>query len=180
MVVASSMMLLADSRAGSAGGLLPWILLAISSAASLGANVAVAEPTAYGRVIAAWPSFALVGACELLMRQVRNVAVASDRAQLGDDPGLSDAATDVGPPLVTSRHALAGRPRAARPARRRGLDAELVARARQVDAEHRARHDRPASAETLRMRLRIGAESARLLKDMVRASASESSDPIAV
>lgn len=62
MVVASSMTLLADSRAGHSGGLLPWALLAIGSAASLAANVAVAEPTAYGRVIAAWPSFALIGA----------------------------------------------------------------------------------------------------------------------
>jgi hypothetical protein len=62
MVVASSMTLLADSRAGHVGGLLPWTLLATGSTASLAANVAVAEPTAYGRVIAAWPSFALIGA----------------------------------------------------------------------------------------------------------------------
>jgi hypothetical protein len=32
--------------------------LAAGSVASLAANVAVAEPTAAGRVIAAWPSFA--------------------------------------------------------------------------------------------------------------------------
>jgi hypothetical protein len=44
------------------------------SAASLVANVAVAQPTAAGRVIAAWPSFALIGAYELLMRQVRRSA----------------------------------------------------------------------------------------------------------
>jgi len=62
MIVASSMTLLADSRAGRAGGVLPWTLLAAGSAASLAANVAVAEPTVYGRVIAAWPSFALIGA----------------------------------------------------------------------------------------------------------------------
>jgi hypothetical protein len=54
MIIASSMTLLADSRAGRAGGVLPWALLAAGSAASLAANVAVAEPTAYGRVIAAW------------------------------------------------------------------------------------------------------------------------------
>jgi hypothetical protein len=181
MVVAASMTLLADSRAGSAGGLLPWSLLAISSAASLGANVAVAEPTAYGRVIAAWPSFALIGAYELLMRQVRNGAMASDRSRLGRGmPGLSEAATDAGLPQVTSRQEPAGGPRMAKTARRRGLDAELVAQARQVDAEHRARHHRPASAETLRVRVRVGTKSARLLKDLVRASDLESSHPIAV
>ena len=37
-------------------------------------HVAVAEPTATGRVIAAWPSFALIAAYELLMRQVRRNA----------------------------------------------------------------------------------------------------------
>jgi hypothetical protein len=43
----------------------------IGSMASLAANVAVAEPTGPGRVIAAWPSFALIAAYEMLMRQVR-------------------------------------------------------------------------------------------------------------
>jgi hypothetical protein len=36
--------------------------------------VAVAEPTATGRVIAAWPSFALIASYELLTRQVRRAA----------------------------------------------------------------------------------------------------------
>jgi hypothetical protein len=71
MIVAASTMLLADSRSGGRGGVLPWVLLVMGSVASLAANVAVAEPTAIGRVIAAWPSFALIGSYELLMRQVR-------------------------------------------------------------------------------------------------------------
>jgi hypothetical protein len=74
MIVAASTTLLADSRAGERGGMLPWALLVVGSAASLAANVAVAQPTAAGRVIAAWPSFALIGAYELLMRQVRRSA----------------------------------------------------------------------------------------------------------
>lgn len=74
MIVASSMSLLLDSRAGRRGGRLPWALLAIGSVASLAANVAVAPPTACGRLIAAWPSFALIGAYELLMRQIRHRA----------------------------------------------------------------------------------------------------------
>jgi ferric-dicitrate binding protein FerR (iron transport regulator) len=41
---------------------------------SLAANVAVAEPTMTGRVIAAWPSFSLIAAYELLMRQARYAA----------------------------------------------------------------------------------------------------------
>jgi len=81
MIVAASTTLLADSRAGERGGVLPWSLLAVGSVASLAANVAVAEPTATGRVIAAWPSFALIAAYELLMRQVRRSTSASDKAQ---------------------------------------------------------------------------------------------------
>jgi Protein of unknown function (DUF2637) len=74
MIVAASTTLLADSGAGERGGLLPWALLIVGSVASLVANVAVAEPSAAGRVIAAWPPFALIGAYELLMRQVRRSA----------------------------------------------------------------------------------------------------------
>jgi hypothetical protein len=81
MIVAASMTLLADSRAGKRGGLLPWALLAAGSTASLAANVAVAQPAAVGRVIAAWPSFALIGAYELLMRQVRHSAVGGGNPQ---------------------------------------------------------------------------------------------------
>ncbi|WP_329243163.1 DUF2637 domain-containing protein [Actinoallomurus sp. NBC_01490] len=74
MIIASSMTLLADSRNGQRSGLLPWTLLVVGSAASLAANVAVAEPSAVGRLIAAWPSCALIGSYELLMRQVRHTA----------------------------------------------------------------------------------------------------------
>jgi len=56
MIVASSMSLLLDSRLGRRGGVLPWTLLIIGAAASLSANIAVAEPTL------------------LLMRQVRHAA----------------------------------------------------------------------------------------------------------
>lgn len=79
MIVAASATLLADSRAGERGGALPWTLLVVGSAASLAANVAVTQPTAAGRVIAAWPSFALIGAYELLMRQVPRGAASRRR-----------------------------------------------------------------------------------------------------
>src|SRR6266540_2753537 len=65
MIVASSMALLSDSRLGGRGGVLPWALLIIGALASLSANIAVAEPTVIGRVIAAWPSFALTCSYEL-------------------------------------------------------------------------------------------------------------------
>ncbi len=79
MIVAASTTLLADSRSGRKGSALPWALLIAGSVASLAANVAVAEPTLIGRVIAAWPSFALTASYELLTRQVRRAAVRKDR-----------------------------------------------------------------------------------------------------
>ncbi|MFI0420518.1 DUF2637 domain-containing protein [Spongiactinospora sp. 9N601] len=74
MIVAASLALLEDSRAGRRGGLLPWLFLIISSGASLAANVAIAEPTFTARIIAAWPSLALIGAYEMLMRMIRHTA----------------------------------------------------------------------------------------------------------
>lgn len=81
MIVAASTTLLADSRSGGRGGFLPWALLVVGSIASLTANVAVAEPTATGRIIAAWPSFALIGAYEMLMRQVRSTSTGIPRSR---------------------------------------------------------------------------------------------------
>jgi hypothetical protein len=78
MIVAASTTLLADSRSGRNGGVLPWALLVAGSVASLAANVAVAEPTLIGRVIAAWPSFALTASYELLTRQVRRSSASTN------------------------------------------------------------------------------------------------------
>jgi hypothetical protein len=64
MIVTASTTLLADSRSGRRVDFLPWALLVAGSVASLAANVAVAQPTATGRVIAAWPSFSLIAAYE--------------------------------------------------------------------------------------------------------------------
>jgi hypothetical protein len=105
MIVAASTTLLADSRSGSRGGFLPWVLLAVGSVASLAANVAVAEPTTIGRVIAAWPSFALIGSYELLMRQVRRAAVG--KAQQAVSPSApqrrQESAANPGGHVVPAR-----------------------------------------------------------------------------
>jgi hypothetical protein len=187
MVVASSMTLLADSRTGRRGGVLPWVLLASGSAASLAANMAVAEPTLYGRLIAAWPSFALVGAYELLMRQVRHAAaeaVARVRRPAGAGGGSGrgvGASCGVALEAGLSARPVFGRRRRAAAGHEVGRpDSELLARARQVDAAHWAQRGRPASAETLRVQLRVGAASARGLKDLLRGAPGGSSpSPVA-
>ncbi|MEU7829516.1 DUF2637 domain-containing protein [Nonomuraea sp. NPDC049129] len=80
-IVVASMSILLANRYGSRGGVLAWTLLVVGSLASLGANIAVAEPSVIGRVIAAWPSVALIGSYELLMSQVRRLSVTSSRGQ---------------------------------------------------------------------------------------------------
>ncbi|TMR00545.1 DUF2637 domain-containing protein [Actinomadura soli] len=89
MIAVASMSLLVDSRQGRRSGLLPWTLLVLGSAASLAANVAVAEPSVVGRLIAAWPSCALIGAYELLMRQIRHTAAGILVARDNTDPGVT-------------------------------------------------------------------------------------------
>jgi hypothetical protein len=91
-IVAASMALLRASRQGARGGVLPWVLLIVSSLASIGANVAVAEPTVIGRLIAGWPSLALIGAYEMLMCQVRQSAARTtcSRSDAGVDTAVAN------------------------------------------------------------------------------------------
>jgi hypothetical protein len=99
-IVVASMSILLANRYGSRGGALAWTLLIVGSLASLGANVAVAEPGLIGRIIAAWPSAALIGSYELLMSQIRRVAagVHDDREteQMGDSE-VDDEGDMAGP-----------------------------------------------------------------------------------
>lgn len=105
MIVAASTTLLVDSRSGRRGGVLPWALLAAGSVASLAANVAVAEPTAAGRVIAAWPSFALIAVYKLPMRQVgraADVGQPAHRAERGVRRAVDAARRAAGRLLISA------------------------------------------------------------------------------
>ncbi len=158
MIVAASTTLLADSRSGRKGGALPWALLVAGSVASLAANVAVAEPTVIGRVIAAWPSFALTASYELLTRQVRRSATgvqadgqvphstaASPRRQQ-DGHGLAAALTlvDTGPRAVRPGRRVSGQDLQERAwqwaVAHRGADGALPS-GKQI-ASHFGRHER--------------------------------------
>jgi len=133
MIVAASTTLLAESRSGTRGGYMPWVLLFTGSVASLAANVGVAEPTATGRVIAAWPSFALIASYELLMRQVRRATQtfpSGARSKQSPDPTASAAAARASGSTETGRGA-PGRRRAAGPDMR--LDAWRWAQSKRTE-----------------------------------------------
>ncbi|WP_020667324.1 DUF2637 domain-containing protein [Amycolatopsis nigrescens] len=73
LIIAASMSMLVRRRQGQSGGALAWCSLVLGIAASLAANIAAAEPTWEGRIVAAWPPLALLLAYELLMRQARSL-----------------------------------------------------------------------------------------------------------
>ncbi len=113
MIVASSMALLSDSRLGGRGGVLPWTLLIIGAVASLAANIAVAEPTLAGRVIAAWPSLALTCSYELLMRQIRHSAATRAGTEAQPHPvGTSEQQAQEPQPETSARSRSPGAVRA--------------------------------------------------------------------
>jgi hypothetical protein len=70
LAVAASMTMLVRRRAGLPAGGLAWVALLLGLGASLAANVAAADPTVAGRLVAAWPPVALLLAYELLMQQL--------------------------------------------------------------------------------------------------------------
>jgi hypothetical protein len=69
LAVAASMTMLVRRRAGQPAGVLPWVALLLGLGASLASNVAAAEPTVVGRLVAAWPPVGLLLSYELLLQQ---------------------------------------------------------------------------------------------------------------
>jgi hypothetical protein len=69
LAVAASMTMLVRRRAGEPAGVLPWVALLLGLGASLAANVAAADPTVVGRLVAAWPPVGLLLSYELLLQQ---------------------------------------------------------------------------------------------------------------
>jgi len=107
LIVAASLTLLAESRSGRRRSPLPYALLVLASAASVAANVMHAQPDLAARVIAAWPSAALIGSYEMLMSQIRGArrrpAGAADSGRPGPDDTPCSAFTCVYP-AGPSRH----------------------------------------------------------------------------
>jgi hypothetical protein len=81
-------------------------------------------------------------------------------------PALLIGWSEVGPWLL--RQVYAVRSTAPQPALEPVPDVELLARARQLDAEHRAVTGRPISRDTLRAQLRIGRDRAAALVATIR------------
>ncbi|MEV0220416.1 DUF2637 domain-containing protein [Streptomyces sp. NPDC050704] len=127
-----------------------WSAFLLGIAVSLAANIAAAPALEWKPVlVAGWPPVALLLSVELLVH--RPVDRLDDTvAQEGDSS------------------------RRAKGKRRQRREDPLLGRARMLDARHRELHHRPASAETLRKELRVGARRSRQLTALVRGSRSGS------
>ena len=95
LAVAASMTMFVRRRAGLPAGALAWVALLLGLGASLAANVAAAEPTVQGRLVAAWPPLGLLLSYELLMQQVkaRGGAGVQPSAPVLSNPSNTEAST---------------------------------------------------------------------------------------
>jgi hypothetical protein len=111
LLVAASLVLLVRRRAGLPAGWLPWFGLALGVATSLAANVAAADPTILGRVVAAWPPLAFAVAFELLVIVLRDGTTApSVDAQQSAGAPSTDGPGDPPPASVPVRLVTPWRP----------------------------------------------------------------------
>jgi hypothetical protein len=121
-----------------------WSAFLLGIAVSLAANVAAAPALEWKPVlVAGWPPVALLLSVELLVHRPDGL-----RGEWGGRRGQAKS-------------------------ERLHDDDPLLAQARLLDARHRELHQRPASAETLRKELRVGAGRSRRLAALVRGNRSD-------
>lgn len=71
LLIAAAMSMVVSRLHGRRPSALAWIALTLGIVASLAANVAAAQPSTVGRLVAAWSPLALAVSFELLMQQIR-------------------------------------------------------------------------------------------------------------
>jgi len=135
----------------------PTVVLAAGILLSLAANLAQAQPDAWGQVMAATPSGAFLVAVSMLER--RATAHHHSPAPGDSAPVLRAVPDQDGVPAVSS---WPGRPS------RTDLDAPLVASARRAAADHQASHGQPITRDALRGRLGISNQLASDLLHQIR------------
>jgi len=174
---------------------LSWVLLVASVALSTVLQVAVAPPTLVGYVTAGATPVWLLGSFAVLSLLYRAgqptrpdaatarppVAPGAGRAAGGWAPATPAPTTAPGLPARAAAQpaGAARRPASEAPARAgqvvRAGDEALLARARQLDAAHRAAHGRGVSRDKLRTELGIGASRAERL--LAQLATTQPADP---
>ena len=122
---------------------------------SLAANLAQAQPTAWGRIVAAVPPAAFLVAVSMIERRAarRPRLIAGEDGSVGEPsaPGRPSPVPDAGDEA------------------RDGGDEALLAAARRAAAEHQDQHGQPITRDQLRARLGVSNQAASELLRQLRA-----------
>ena len=146
-----------DKQAGVTVRRLSWptAVLAGGVLLSLAANLAQAQPTAWGRIVAAVPPAAFLVAVSMMERRAarRPRLIAGEDGSVGEPsaPGRPSPVPDAGDEA------------------RDGGDEALLAAARRAAAEHQDQHGQPITRDQLRARLGVSNQAASELLRQLRA-----------
>jgi hypothetical protein len=146
-----------DKQAGIPARRLSWptVVLAGGVGLSLAANLAQAQPTAWGRIVAAVPPAAFLVAVSMIERR----AARRPRVIAGEDGEAGEPSWRGRPSPVQG---------AGDEAQDGGDEALLIA-ARRAAAEHQGRHGQPITRDALRARLGVSNQAASELLRQLRA-----------
>jgi hypothetical protein len=133
----------------------PTVVLSGGVLLSLTANLAQAQPTAWGRVVAAVPPAAFLVAVSMIERR----AARRPRAIAGEDGDIAEPSAPGRPSPVPDAGDEA----------QDGGDEALLAAARRAAAEHQGRHGQPITRDALRARLGVSNQAASELLRQLRA-----------
>jgi hypothetical protein len=153
-----------DKQAGIPARRLSWpaVVLAGGVLLSLAANLAQAQPTAWGRIVAAVPPAAFLVAVSMIERRAarrpRPAARQDDSAGEPSAPGRPSPVRDAGD------EARDGGDEA-----QEAGDEALLAAARRAAAEHQDQHGQPITRDALRARLGVSNQAASELLRQLRA-----------
>ncbi|MGV9212583.1 DUF2637 domain-containing protein [Micromonospora sp. RB23] len=129
-----------------------WLAFLVGVAASLAANVLVAEPDAVSRVVSAWPAVALLLTVEVLARSGRAADVPADlpqpvvTPQKAPEPAAQPEGPEVTPEGPSDPHSGPDNPEPSTPRRKRRPVAETRRLAAAMLAEPDATREKVAAA----------------------------------
>jgi hypothetical protein len=146
-----------DKQAGITARRMSWptVVLAGGVLLSLAANLAQAQPTAWGRIVAAVPPAAFLVAVSMIERR----AARRSRPAAGQDGAAGEPSAQGRPSPL----------QAAEDEAQDGGDEALLAAARRAAAEHQDRHGQPITRDALRARLGVSNQAASELLRHLRA-----------
>ncbi|MFJ2030551.1 DUF2637 domain-containing protein [Streptosporangium sp. NPDC087985] len=143
----------------------PTLVLVGGIVLSLAANLAQAEPSAWGWITAATPAGAFLIAVSMLERRSSEARSEPSPTLVPVPDAVAQTSAEPAALLPSSGSAIPGQNRAENGQNETGATGELLDYARRVADEHHARHGAPITRDTLRARLGV---STQLASDLLR------------